>query len=57
MRFVLAAALAFSVAGAAWAVEPSKSVTEVSKTSAITELSKDWNQTRCWICLPWWTDK
>jgi hypothetical protein len=59
MRFVLAAALAVSVAGAAWAVVPAKSVSEVSKTSAITQVAdtKVWNSSQCWICLPWFQDK
>jgi hypothetical protein len=51
MRFVLAAALAASVAGVAWAA-PAKSVSAVSKTVAITEVAKDWSSERCWICRP-----
>jgi hypothetical protein len=50
MRFVLAAALAASVAGAAWAA-PAKSVSEVSKT-VITEVVKDYSSAHCWICRP-----
>jgi hypothetical protein len=59
MRFVLAAALAVSVAGAAWAVEPAKSVSEASKASAMTQVveTKEWNSSQCWVCLPWWEDK
>lgn len=54
MRFVLAAALAVSVAGAAWAIEPAKSVAEVSKASAMAQVveTKEWNQMQCWICDP-----
>ena len=50
MRFVLAAALAASVAGAAWAA-PVKSVAPVAK-SAITEVVKDYSTAHCWICRP-----
>jgi hypothetical protein len=50
MRFVLAAALAVSVAGAAWAA-PAKAVSEVSKT-VITEVVKDYSSAHCWICRP-----
>ncbi len=50
MRFVLAAALAASFAGAAWAA-PAKSVA-VEKTAAITEVAKDYSSARCWICRP-----
>ena len=50
MRFVLAAALAASVAGAAWAA-PTKSVSPVSKT-VITEVVKDYSSAQCWICRP-----
>ena len=54
MRFVLAAALAASFAGAAWATEVAKSVDTVSKTSAIVELAqtKEWSTAHCWICGP-----
>jgi hypothetical protein len=54
MRFVLAAALAASFAGAAWAAETAKSVDTVSKTSAIVALAetKEWSTARCWICDP-----
>jgi len=54
MRMIVAAALAASFAGAAWAVEPAKSVTSVEKTSAITEVAqtKEWSTARCWICSP-----
>jgi hypothetical protein len=51
MRFVLAAALAASVAGAAWAA-PVKSVSAVSKTAAITEVAKEYSTAHCWICRP-----
>lgn len=51
MRLVLAAALAASVAGAAWAV-PAKSVATVSKTAAITEVAKEYSTAHCWICRP-----
>jgi hypothetical protein len=50
MRFVLAAALAASVAGAAWAA-PAKSVSPVSK-AVITEVVKDYSSAHCWICRP-----
>ena len=50
MRFVLAAALSASVAGAAWA-DPAKSVSPVSKT-VITEVVKDYSSAHCWICRP-----
>jgi uncharacterized protein RhaS with RHS repeats len=54
MRFVVAVALAASVAGAAWAVEPAKTLTTVEKTSAITEVAqtKEWSTAHCWICNP-----
>jgi hypothetical protein len=50
MRFVLAAALAASFVGAAWAA-PVKS-TEVSKTAAIVEVQKEYSTAHCWICRP-----
>jgi hypothetical protein len=50
MRIVLAAALAASFAGVAWAA-PAKSVA-VNKTAAITEVAKEWSSARCWICGP-----
>lgn len=51
MRYVLAAALAVSVAGAAWAA-PAKSVSAVQKTVAVTEVVKEYSTTHCWICRP-----
>jgi hypothetical protein len=59
MRMIVAAALAASFAGAAWAAEPVKSVAAVEKTSAVTEQvdRKDWAQAQCWVCLPWHSDK
>jgi hypothetical protein len=58
MRIILAAALAASVAGAAWAA-PVKSVAAVEKASAVTEQveTKEWAQAQCWVCLPWFSDK
>jgi hypothetical protein len=51
MRFILAAALAASFAGAAWAAQPAKSLD--AKPVAITEMaSKDVVSARCWICQP-----
>jgi hypothetical protein len=53
MRIILAAALAASFAGAAWAAVPAKTAS-VNKVSAITEVvdAKEWSTTRCWICRP-----
>lgn len=59
MRIIVAAALAASFAGAAWAVEPAKSLATVEKAGAVTEQveSKEWAQAQCWICLPWHSAK
>jgi hypothetical protein len=59
MRMIVAAALAASFCGAAWAAEPAKAVTAVEKTSAVTQQvdQKEWAQAQCWICLPWHSDK
>lgn len=53
MRLILAAAIAASFAGVAWAAQPTKSAT-VEKTSAVTEVTeaKEWSTARCWICSP-----
>ncbi len=59
MRMIVAAAIAASFAGAAWAVEPAKSVTAVDKASAVAEKAeqKECAQARCWVCLPWHSGK
>jgi hypothetical protein len=50
MRFILAAALAASFAGAAFAA-PVKALD--AKPVAVTEMaSKDVSSARCWICQP-----
>ena len=58
MRMIVAAAIAASFAGAAWAV-PAKSVAAVEKTGVVTEqvATKEWAQAQCWICLPWASGK
>jgi hypothetical protein len=56
MRILIAAALAASLGGAAWAAEASsKVVTEASaKAERVLAASetKQWRQTQCWICYP-----
>jgi len=58
MRIIVAAALAASFAGAAWAAEPAKT-TVVEKTTAVSQQveAKEWSRTQCWVCYPRHFDK